>query len=65
MNVVFTLPDAELEKQFLAATEAENMVGLKGHRSVGGIRVSSYNAVAVDWVRDLANLMREFARTHA
>ncbi len=65
MNVVFRLPTAELEERFLAEAAQRQMVGLKGHRSVGGIRVSCYNAVQVDWVQALAGLMREFAQRHA
>ena len=45
MNVVFRLPTEELEEQFVAEAKKAGMVGLKGHRSVGGIRVSTYNAV--------------------
>jgi phosphoserine aminotransferase len=63
MNVVFTLPTAELETQFLAKAKAAGMVGLKGHRSVGGVRASIYNAVPQAWVEALCSLMREFART--
>src|SRR5690606_29450583 len=51
MNVTFTLPDAEAEKRFLAGAAERRLVGLKGHRSVGGMRASLYNAlplVAVD-----------------
>ena len=61
MNVVFTLPSTELEDKFLKEAKAENMVGLKGHRSVGGIRVSLYNAVSLEWTRTLAEFMAEFA----
>ncbi len=60
MNVVFRLPSAEFEERFLAGAEARDMVGLKGHRSVGGVRVSLYNAVPVDWARALAAYMEEF-----
>lgn len=63
MNVVFRLPSAEVEEAFLAAAKKANMAGLKGHRSVGGIRVSLYNAVSVEWVETLVSLMDEFART--
>jgi phosphoserine aminotransferase len=64
MNVVFRLPTAALEARFVAEAERQQMVGLKGHRSVGGIRVSLYNAVPVDWVRALVQYMEEFARRH-
>ena len=65
MNVVFRLPNEELEKAFLAEAKAAHMVGLKGHRSVGGIRVSLYNAVEPEWVVALADLMKDFAKRHA
>jgi phosphoserine aminotransferase len=62
MNVVFRLPSPELEEQFLAEAKKHGMVGLKGHRSVGGIRASIYNAVSYEWVDALAGFMEEFAR---
>lgn len=62
MNVVFRLPTEALEKDFLAAVKAEGMVGLKGHRSVGGIRASLYNAVEPEWVSALASFMKDFAK---
>jgi phosphoserine aminotransferase len=65
MNVVFTLPSAELEAQFLAAAAAERMVGLKGHRLVGGVRVSIYNAAPMEWVERLVELMRAFWAEHS
>jgi phosphoserine aminotransferase len=63
MNVVFRLPDEALEGAFLAEAKKRRMVGLKGHRSVGGMRASLYNAVPVEWARALAELIDEFART--
>jgi len=60
MNVVFNLPTPELEAEFLAAAKKQGMEGLKGHRSVGGIRASIYNAVTVEWVKALAELMTGF-----
>jgi phosphoserine aminotransferase len=60
MNVVFNLPTPELEAEFLAAAKKLGMEGLKGHRSVGGIRASIYNAVTVEWVKALAELMAGF-----
>jgi phosphoserine aminotransferase len=60
MNVVFNLPTPELEAELLAAAKKQGMEGLKGHRSVGGIRASIYNAVTVEWVRALAELMTGF-----
>jgi phosphoserine aminotransferase len=62
MNVVFRLPSVELEQTFVAEAKGEGMVGLKGHRSVGGIRVSLYNAVEPAWVAALVELMKEFAK---
>ena len=60
MNVVFTLKTAELEAEFLAEAQKRKMVGLKGHRSVGGFRASIYNAVTLEWVKGLAGFMKEF-----
>lgn len=62
MNVVFRLPAPELEEQFIAEAKKNGMIGLKGHRSVGGIRVSIYNAVPYEWVETLAAFMETFAR---
>lgn len=62
MNIVFRLPSEALEKQFVAEAEQAGMVGLKGHRSTGGIRVSLYNAVAEQSAKVLAEFMNEFAR---
>lgn len=64
MNVVFRLPSEELEKRFLSEAKAQAMVGLKGHRSVGGIRASIYNGVEPAWVEALASFMEQFARQH-
>jgi len=64
MNIVFRLPSEALEERFLGEAKKLRMVGLKGHRSVGGIRVSAYNAVAVPWVRTLADFMKEFVRSN-
>ena len=61
MNVVFNLPSEELEKEFLAEAKAKGMLGLPGHRSVGGCRVSLYNAAPVEWAQELASLMADFA----
>lgn len=63
MNVVFRLPDEELEKKFVATAAQQQLQALKGHRSVGGIRVSTYNGVDPAWVDTLAQFMREFIRT--
>ena len=61
MNVVFRLPTEALEEQFVKDAQKAGLVGLKGHRSVGGIRASIYNAVSVDDVRKLVGFMDEFA----
>ena len=62
MNVVFTLPTPELDERFVAEAKKAGMVGLKGYRTVGGIRVSTYNAVTVDHVKTLVSFMEEFVR---
>ena len=60
MNVVLTLATPELEAEFLAEAQKRKMIGLKGHRSVGGMRASIYNAVPLEYVKALASFMREF-----
>lgn len=62
MNLVFRLPSEELEEQFLGEAKKHGMLGLKGHRSVGGLRASLYNALPVDDVVALAQFMKEFER---
>ncbi|MCB0542695.1 MAG: 3-phosphoserine/phosphohydroxythreonine transaminase [Lewinellaceae bacterium] len=64
MNVCFVMEDAYagLEKDFLKETEVNGMVGLKGHRSVGGFRASTYNALPKASVQALVDLMQDFAR---
>lgn len=64
MNVVWRLPSEELEKKFISEASALGMVGLKGHRSVGGCRASIYNAMPVEGVQALANFMSEFAKNN-
>jgi phosphoserine aminotransferase len=61
MNVVFTIEDPEIEKQFMDLCKKENMYGIKGHRVVGGFRVSLYNALPLSSVQTLTELMGEFA----
>ncbi len=65
MNVTFRLPDQELEKAFLTEAERNGLSSLKGHRSVGGIRASIYNAMPVEGVRCLRDFMQDFASRHA
>jgi len=62
MNVPFTLADASRDEAFLKGADREGMVQLKGHRSVGGMRASIYNAMPIEGVRCLVEYMREFAR---
>ncbi|MBS3898181.1 MAG: 3-phosphoserine/phosphohydroxythreonine transaminase [Dethiobacter sp.] len=64
MNITFRLPTAELEKQFLTQAAAVKLVGLKGHRSVGGIRASVYNAMSSEGCEKLAEFMERFRKHH-
>ncbi len=61
MNAVFVMEDKELEKEFLTLCTQEGMIGVKGHRSVGGFRVSMYNALKIESVKALTDLMKDFA----
>lgn len=63
MNVTFRLPSEDLEKEFLAQAGKQGFSGLKGHRSVGGVRASIYNAFPRAGVEALVAFLREFART--
>lgn len=63
MNVVFRLPSEALEDQFVAEAKKAGMVGLKGHRTTGGIRVSTYNAVSERDVLTLVEFMKSFAKS--
>ncbi|MBM4423921.1 MAG: 3-phosphoserine/phosphohydroxythreonine transaminase [Chloroflexi bacterium] len=62
MNITFRLQSEELEKKFAKESEKEGMIGLKGHRSVGGLRASTYNALPAESVEALAQFMAEFQR---
>jgi phosphoserine aminotransferase len=64
MNVVFRLPTEELEKTFIAEGAENDFMSMKGHRSVGGIRVSIYNAAELAWVEELTSFMKDFAQKH-
>jgi phosphoserine aminotransferase len=64
MNVPFTLKDAALDEEFLKGAKSRGMVQLKGHRSVGGMRASIYNAMPVEGVRALVDYMRDFENKH-
>lgn len=61
MNVVFTMKDEMLEKEFLQYTKNANMYGVKGHRSVGGFRMSLYNALPLSSVQYGVDVIKEFA----
>lgn len=65
MNACFVMPDAELEKKFAAACKENNMIGIKGHRTSGGFRISLYNAMPFESVQALTNLMKDFAEKHS
>ncbi|MGU3472354.1 3-phosphoserine/phosphohydroxythreonine transaminase [Paenibacillus sp. D51F] len=62
MNITFRLQSDELDKEFVRQSEAEGFVGLKGHRDVGGLRASAYNAVPLESCKALADFMTEFQR---
>jgi phosphoserine aminotransferase len=64
MNVPFTLAKPELDKSFLAAAKDAGLVNLEGHRSVGGMRASIYNAMPFEGVAALIGFMQEFERRH-
>ncbi len=61
MNIPFTLADSALEKPFLAQANERGLLNLEGHRSVGGMRASIYNAVGMDAVEALVGFMKDFA----
>jgi phosphoserine aminotransferase len=63
MNVPFRLADPALETDFLAGAAKNDLVELKGHRSVGGMRASLYNAMPIEGVQALVDYMAEFAAT--
>jgi phosphoserine aminotransferase len=65
MNVTFRLPDDARESRFLSEAEKHGLTTLKGHRSVGGIRASIYNAMPREGVESLRDFMRDFAARHA
>ena len=63
MNVTFRLPDETLEKAFIKGATDRRLIDLKGHRSVGGIRASIYNAMPLSGVESLRDYMLEFQRS--
>ena len=64
MNLCFRVKDEKTEKEFLEGAKGRNLLGLEGHRSVGGVRISNYNAVTIDDVRKLEKYLEEFAQRH-
>ncbi|WP_352337512.1 3-phosphoserine/phosphohydroxythreonine transaminase [Psychrobacter sp. 16-MNA-CIBAN-0192] len=64
MNVPFTLADSSLDKVFLEESEQAGLLNLKGHRDVGGMRASIYNAVPIEWVQLLVDFMKGFEQRH-
>jgi phosphoserine aminotransferase len=64
MNVPFTLANPDLDATFLSEAKSEGLVTLKGHRSVGGMRASIYNAMPEEGVDALVAFMAEFERKH-
>jgi phosphoserine aminotransferase len=64
MNVPFVLPNAELDKPFLKGAEAAGLLGLKGHRALGGMRASIYNAMPLEGVQALVDFMADFRQKH-
>ncbi|MCL9782749.1 3-phosphoserine/phosphohydroxythreonine transaminase [Vibrio sp. S4M6] len=65
MNVPFTLAKPELDSEFLQLAKQKGLVSLKGHRAVGGMRASIYNAMPIEGVQALVDFMREFESNHA
>lgn len=65
MNITFRLPNEDLEKEFVAEAAKVGLAGLKGHREVGGIRASIYNAMPVEGCQKLADFMKEFQNKNA
>ena len=64
MNIPFTLKDAALDEEFLKGAKARGLAQLKGHRSVGGMRASIYNAMPIEGVKVLVEYMKEFEKSH-
>ena len=65
MNVTFRLPSEDLEKKFIAEAAEKKLCGVKGHRSVGGMRASIYNAMPYEGVELLADFMEKFRKANA
>lgn len=64
MNITFRLPNEDLEKKFVAESTEKGLIGLKGHRSVGGLRASVYNAMPLEGAKALADFMRDFRKNN-
>jgi phosphoserine aminotransferase len=64
MNVPFTLKNANLDGDFVKQADARGLLQLKGHRSVGGMRASIYNAMPLEGVQSLVDFIDEFAKNH-
>ena len=64
MNVPFQLAEPSLDDKFLSMADEAGLKALKGHRFVGGMRASIYNAMPVEGVQALVDFMSEFERTH-
>lgn len=64
MNIIFHLPDEKLEKQFIEEAATIDLINLKGHRNVGGIRASLYNAMPIKSVETLTNFMKDFLQNN-
>jgi phosphoserine aminotransferase len=66
MNICFVMKEEykDMEADFLSFATSQGMIGIKGHRSVGGFRASTYNALPVESVKALINVMQEYEKTH-
>ena len=64
MNIIFHLPDETLENKFIEEATALDLINLKGHRSVGGVRTSLYNAMPIESVEILSNFMKDFLKSN-
>ena len=64
MNVTFRTPSAELDAAFVRDAAARGLLNLKGHKAVGGLRASLYNAMPPEGARALADFMKEFEAKH-
>lgn len=64
MNITLRLPSEDLEKKMIAEAKAKGLVGLKGHRSVGGIRISMYNAMSLEGAHKIAEFMEDFKKAN-